>query len=146
MELEKEEDLKIHKDKSESQVAVKTSSGRIITKPSRFLGVTKVPDDNMKADKTRNAIIAELKQLFDDLEALCPVLRDDIPPKTKVLNSHMFVVEKYLACGKFDKVKARLVADGRDQDPEMFPNKSSPTVSIQSVLVFIGIVTQYHKD
>jgi len=42
----------------------------------------------------------------------------------------------------FDKVKARLIADGRDQDPEMFPNKSSPTVVIQSVSTVLGLACQ----
>lgn len=36
----------------------------------------------------------------------------------------MFLVQKYHANGVFDKVKARLVADGRDEDPELYPYKS----------------------
>jgi hypothetical protein len=51
----------------------------------------------------------------------------------------MFVVIKYLANGQFDKVKARFVTDGRDQDPEMFPNKASPTVAIHSVFMVLGL-------
>jgi hypothetical protein len=52
----------------------------------------------------------------------------------------MCVVEKHLACKTFEKVKARPVADGRDQDAYMFPGKSSPKVSIQSVLYILGII------
>jgi hypothetical protein len=48
--------------------------------------------------------------------------RAEIKPGTKILNSHMFVVEKYLANGSFDKMKARLVTDGRGQDTEMYPD------------------------
>jgi hypothetical protein len=134
------EDPNIIGNEPESQATVKTNSGRIINKPSRFLGVTKVPNLDLKAVETRKAISAELKQLFEDLQALCPVLKESIPSNERVLKSHMFVVEKYLANGKFEKMKARLVADGRDQDPDMFPNKSSPTVSTQSVLAVLGVI------
>jgi hypothetical protein len=132
----------IQEEAHDNHVGMRTRSGRTITPPSRFLGVTKIPEGNLMCRKTEEAISAELKQLFEDLQALHPVLKEDIPPSTKVLRSHMFVVEKYLACGKFDKVKARLVTDGRDQNPEMFPNKSSPTVSIQSVLAVLGIILE----
>ncbi len=38
-------------------------------------------------------------------------------------------------------MKARLVADGRDQDPAMYPNRSSPTVAIHSVFATLGIAS-----
>jgi hypothetical protein len=53
----------------------------------------------------------------------------------------MFLVRKYLADGAFDKVKARLVADGRDQDPAMYPNRSSPMVAIHSVFATLGMAS-----
>jgi hypothetical protein len=52
----------------------------------------------------------------------------------------MFVVNKYDANGEFEKVKARLVADGRDQDSTLYPNKSSPTVAIHSVFTVLGMI------
>jgi hypothetical protein len=52
----------------------------------------------------------------------------------------MFLVEKHLANGEYDKTKGRIVADGRVQDPELFPNKSSLMVSIQSVFTELGLV------
>ena len=36
-------------------------------------------------------------------------------------------------------MKARLVADRRDQDPELYPNKFSPTVAIHSVFTVLGL-------
>jgi hypothetical protein len=48
------------------------------------------------------------------------------------------VVEKYLASGKFDKMKARLVIDGSGRGPELYPDKSSPTVAIQLVLTMLA--------
>jgi hypothetical protein len=51
----------------------------------------------------------------------------------------MFLVKKYLADGTLEKVKARLVADGRNQDSDLYPNKSSPTVAIHSVFTILGL-------
>jgi hypothetical protein len=46
----------------------------------------------------------------------------------------MFVVAKYLASGEFDKLKAQLVADRRDQDADLCPNKTLPMAVIHLVL------------
>jgi hypothetical protein len=54
----------------------------------------------------------------------------------------MFLVNRYLANGEFDKVKARLVVDRRDQNLEMYPNKSSPTVGILSLFRVLGLFCQ----
>ncbi len=102
-------------------------------KPACYAAVTKIESKQWKEEATDTAIKAELKMLFKDLKAL-QVIRRAQAKAGKILKSHMFVVIKYLANGQFDKVKARFVADGRDQDPEMFPNKASPTVAIHSVL------------
>jgi hypothetical protein len=53
----------------------------------------------------------------------------------------MFVVEKYLANGDFNKMKARLVADGRDQGTALYPDKSLPTVAIHSVFMALGLAS-----
>jgi hypothetical protein len=51
--------------------------------------------------------------------------------------------EKYYADGKFEKIKARLVAGGHQQDREMFRNiSSSPTVSTSSVFIISAIATK----
>jgi hypothetical protein len=67
--------------------------------------------------------------------------RAKIKAGTKLLKSHMFVVEKYLADGSFGKMKARLEANGRDQYTEMYPDKSSPTVAVHSVFTESGVAS-----
>jgi hypothetical protein len=116
-----------------------TRLGRSIMRPSRFLAVTKVSRDEWKTEEKDKAIKVELGMLFNELKALRAVRRASIKAGTKILKSHMFVVEKYLASGEFDKTKARVVADGRDQDADMYPNKSSPTVAIHSVFTVLGM-------
>jgi hypothetical protein len=103
------------------------------------MGVTKVSRLEWKEMACEQAIKAELRQLFDDLKALRVIKRAEVMRSAKVLKSHMFLVRKYLADGSFDKVKARLVADGRDQDAELYPNKSLPTVAIHSVFTVLGL-------
>jgi len=80
-----------------------------------------------------------LRLLFDELKALRVIKRVEVTKSAKVLKSHMFLVRNYLADGSFDKVNARLVAVGRDQDAELYPNKSSPTVAIHSVFTVLGL-------
>jgi hypothetical protein len=91
---------------------VRTRSGRAVVRPSRFAAVTKVSHDQWKTGENLKAINLELKMLFEDLWVLRVVRRASIKAGTKILRSHMFVVEKYFADGRFDKMKARLVADG----------------------------------
>jgi len=110
--------------------------------PERFTLATKVRED--KHEGTVNAVNAELSQLFTEMEALKPVR--EVPKDAEVLNGMMIVVEKFLANGEHDKWKGRLVADGRSQDRALYPNKSSPTLSIHSlftVLAFYAGLTGY---
>jgi hypothetical protein len=122
------------------QDVTRTRSGRAVVRPSRFMGVTKVSHEDWKMKANEKAISGELKMLFEELKALRPVRRASIKGGTKILRSHMFVVEKYLAGGEFDKMKARLVADGRDQDGSMHPDKASPKVAIHSVFTALGLM------
>jgi hypothetical protein len=106
--------------------------------------VTKVARLAWQKEAAKLAIRKELAQLIEELVVIVPIKRMSIPKGVTILKSHMFLVNKYLADGGFDKVKARLIADGRDQNPEMFPNKSSPTVAIQSVFTVLGLACQKH--
>jgi hypothetical protein len=54
----------------EEDETIRTRSGRVITRPSRFLAVTKVAHDEWKLVENAKAIKTELKLLFKDLRAL----------------------------------------------------------------------------
>ncbi len=137
---EVEDEGEITEEASVETEGTRTRSGRLVTKPSRFLAVTKVSAEEWKDVENAKAIKIELRMLFEELKVLRPVRRAAIKGGTKILRSHMFLVEKYLADGTFDKIKARLVADGRDQDVMMYPNKASPTVAIHSVFTALGVM------
>ncbi len=138
---EEDSGMEVTQDVMQEPVEIKTTrSGQEIKKPSRFMAVMKVMHEEWKSEENAKAINAKIKMLFEDLKALRPVRRASIKGGTKILRSHMFVVEKFLATGEFDKMKARLVADGRDQESKMYSDKASPTVALHSVFTVLGIM------
>jgi hypothetical protein len=86
------------------------------------------------------AVKAKLRMLSDELKALRAVKRASIKAGRKILKSHLFMGAKYLASGEFEEMKAWLVADGRDQYVDLYPNKSSPMVAVHSVFMVLGMV------
>ena len=52
----------------------------------------------------------------------------------------MFTVDKFLAGGAFDKCKGRVVLHGNEQDLEMYPDRSSPTVAVHSIFACLTTV------
>jgi hypothetical protein len=123
---------------------VTTRSGRLVTRPSRYALVTKVARSAWEEQAAKIAIEKELWQLIEELVVIVPVKCTSILADVTILKSHMFLVNKYLGDGSFDNVKARLVADGRDQDAELFPNKSSLMVAIHSVFTVLALACQKH--
>jgi hypothetical protein len=107
--------------------------------PERYVPASFVKKDRWKEDAAKEVIKAEIKQLFKDLSALEPVKATPIVAGACVLTCHMFLVEKFLANGDFDKMKARLVSHGNKQNREEFPDWSSPTVAIHSVMMVLEL-------
>jgi len=68
-------------------------------------------------DESTKSISKEMKQLVD-LEAFHGVHIQDIPYalRKKIIPSSMFLKEKYRADGTNERLKARLVAGGQQQD------------------------------
>ena len=97
------------------------------------------PDLQMR-DKCSEAISKELMMLWN-VKTFQPVHKRTIatPNLTRVYPCHMFLKEKFLANGDFDKVKARLVAGGDWVEPGTVGETSSPTVNTMSVMMILNI-------
>ena len=54
--------------------------------------------------------------------------------KHEIIRSQMFLKENYLSTGEFEKLKARLVAGGNQQDKDLYDDLSSPTISTSVVM------------
>ena len=92
----------------------------------------------------RDAVIAELEQLFKTKAALKPVHRSDLSEcdRKNVIRSFMFLKAKYDAMGVFEKIKARLVANGAQQTAYSKVETASPTVAIESVMTVLSIAAK----
>ena len=87
------------------------------------------------------AIVAELRQLLVEKKALKPVHRGDLSVRQlkTAIRSLMFLKTKFDGLGRFEKIKARLVANGKQQDRTLYPDTYSPTVALQSVLMCLTV-------
>lgn len=93
-------------------------------------------------DVAEKAIQAELQQMLD-LEVWTPIHPGSLSSHDlkNAIFSSMFLREKYLPNGNFDKLKARLVANGNQQDRRLYETSSvsSPAVALSSVFMGAGI-------
>ena len=103
---------------------------------------------DMFGDKATAAIAAELQQMID-LRVWTPISPISLSPSElkNVIYSSMFLKEKFLPDGEFDKLKARLVANGSQQDKSLYEtsNVSSPTVALSSVFIAAGIAAMERR-
>ena len=92
----------------------------------------------------KNAITDEIRNMFVTKNALTPVKYDNLSnsQKSNIIRSHMFIKVKHHPDGTFDKVKARLVANGNMQEDCKFTDNYSPTVSVQSIMMVLKIASQ----
>jgi hypothetical protein len=87
--------------------------------------------------------MAELKQMLDKRGWHGVHLRDlSTKQRSAVIRSSMFLKDKYLASGAFERFKARLVAGGNQQDKDLYDDLSSPTVATSSVLTVATIAAR----
>ena len=93
--------------------------------------------DPERVKKIEDAEHAEIELLFVDLCALKPV-----PEQKDAYRCHMFSVEKTLATGEHAKFKARLVFDGSEREAQLFPDKSSPTAALLSLMACLSLTAQ----
>lgn len=63
-----------------------------------------------------------------------------------IIPAHMFFKDKYKANGTFDKVKARLVANGDRQHPDSVGDTFSPTVNQISVFTLLNVAAATQSE
>ena len=56
-----------------------------------------------------------------------------------IISSSTFLKDKYTAQGLFEKLKARLVGGGHQQDKTIYPNNTSPTATTSSLFIVASI-------
>ena len=58
----------------------------------------------------------------------------------------MFLKEKFLVSGEFEKLKARLMAGGDQQDRDLYDDLSAPTVATSSVFTLLSIAAYERRS
>jgi len=83
----------------------------------------------------------ELEMLFKTKQALVPQKWEELTEQQKknIVRSHLFFKDKFDAMGEFDKLKARLVGDGRTQDRTIYQDTYSPTAAVRSLITMLKI-------
>ena len=96
-----------------------------------------------RRDEATPVIMAELKQMLDK-HVWHGVHKSSLTPmqRSAIIRSSMFLKDKYLASGAFERFKARLVAGGNQQDKGLYNDQSSPTVATASVLTVAAIAAK----
>jgi len=92
------------------------------------------------------SILGELEQIVvDDPPKLKPVLKCDQSEGDvkRAIMSFLFLKAKEDANGNFDKLKSRLVANGKQQDATLFPDKSSPTAKLDHIMVCLSLAAKF---
>jgi hypothetical protein len=115
-----------------------------VDKPSRYVAATVKLQEGGHNEEKKNAEIkaakkAEIKQVFEELRALELVEKKKIPKGIIPLGCHLFTIEKIDASGQHKKYKSRLVSHGNEQDTNLYPNWSSPTVSVHAILTCLAL-------
>jgi hypothetical protein len=103
---------------------------------------TSLPDMKMADEDVPDLVDQdeeEIKLVFNDLKAVELVMKEDIPKGFKAHNTHLFTVEKFLADGRHEKYKSRLVAHGNEQDVMLYADRSSPTASIHAIFTCLTV-------
>ena len=97
--------------------------------------------------EAERVILKELSQMIDK-KVWTPIRMGVLTSTEKrgIIHSQMFLKEKHLPTGVFEKLKARLVAGGNQQDKDLCDDLSSPTVSTSAVMTVFAIAAHEKRN
>jgi hypothetical protein len=147
LEAESDDEEEIAETAPTAEVRRSARIGAGIKKPERYAMATVGITASERAKKTKAAEVAEIKQVFEELQALQPVERKDLPEGVKALGSHLFTVEKFTADGQHNKFKSRLVSHGNEQDSTLYLDRSLPMAAVHTIMMVLMVAacnSNYH--
>ena len=119
-----------------------------VTRDPEFRVRNKVIQLSADEDKTIEELRREVQQMLTK-QVWKPVLWEYLTDEERrsTISSSMFLKEKFTADGKFDKLRARLVAGGHQQDRSVYSDSetSSPTVSITSLFLIAATAAKENR-
>lgn len=95
-----------------------------------------------EADAGEEATEKELRQLFQEAEAIIPIDASKLTREQRktAMRGQLILKKKYKASGEFDKTKARFVANGSTQPGHLYEGQTSaPTAALSSQFAIISI-------
>lgn len=98
-------------------------------------------------DDAVQAVVKEMTQILKTKKVGTPVHKSTLTPtqRKRIIRSSCFLKTKFDAQGNFDKLKARLLANGAQQDPTLYPDRSSPTALLQSIFMVLTIAAAENR-
>ena len=100
-----------------------------------------------RGDAAVTVIEKELRQMIDKkVWEPIDVRKMSCEERQRIIRSSMFLKEKFLASGEFEKLKARLVAGGDQQDRDLYDDLSAPTVATSSVFTLLSIAAYERRS
>jgi hypothetical protein len=93
-----------------------------------------------KSTEALKAIKGEIRNMIEYQVGRCKHMHElHTNVYRDILPSFMFLIDKYLPNGDYDKMKARLVGGGHRQNPWQYDDISSTTVNITSIFTLLNI-------
>ena len=100
----------------------------------------------MHGDAAQQAAAKELRQMIDmDVFSGIDWDRMTAAQRHGMIRSFMFFKEKYDAWGNLTKVKARLVANGAQQDELLYEDTTSPTAALSTLFTVLALAAMRGK-
>ena len=111
------------------------------------ISVRKALSDPKLSSYAKESIKAELSNMLKK-KVFTPLVQGEEKHMQRWIPSHMFLKEKFTPDGKFDKLRARLVANGQFQDRDsmsLYDQISSPTASVPVIFMIASIAAKQNR-